>query len=46
MIYRHFFSDVKFGIYFSKNKIGKKPFVFKSLENKNHADKNDYQINK
>jgi hypothetical protein len=38
------FSDVKFAIYLTKIKSEKSIFVFKSPENKNHADKNYYQI--
>ena len=30
----------------TKIKSGKSTFVFKSPENKNHADKNYYQVNK
>jgi hypothetical protein len=40
------FSDVKFAIYLTKVKSEKSTFVFKSPENKNHADRNYYQINK
>jgi hypothetical protein len=37
---------MSFAIYFNKIKSEKSTFVFKSPENKNHADKNYYQINK